>query len=199
MNEYIAKTVEEALANASAELNIPVEDLVYLVTAEKAGLLKKKVIIEVYDLADIIEYAEQYILNVLDSLEIESTVKSKIDDEIIRITIDSTHNPILIGKNGKTLQALNEVTKLAVSNHFHKKFRILLDVNGYKDKKYYHLSKMARRCAHEVQKTKTTYTFDPMSADERRIIHNAVSGMPNVRTESIGEGTRRQVQIIYVE
>ena len=199
MNEYIGKTVEEALATASAELNIPVEELVYLVTAEKAGLLKKKVIIEVYDLADIIQYAEQYILNVLDSLEIESTVKSKIDDEIIRITIDSTHNPILIGKNGKTLQALNEVAKLAVSNHFHKKFRILLDVNGYKDKKYYHLSKMARRCAHEVQKTKTTYTFDPMSADERRIIHNAVSGMPNVRTESIGEGTHRQVQILYVE
>lgn len=199
MNEYIGKTVEEALATASEELNIPVEDLIYLVTAEKAGLLKKKVIIEVYDLADIIQYAEQYILNVLDSLEIESTIKSKIDDEIIRITIDSTHNPILIGKNGKTLQALNEVVKLAVSNHFHKKFRILLDVNGYKDKKYYHLSRMARRCAHEVQKTKTTYTFDPMSADERRIIHNAVSGMPNIRTESIGEGTHRQVQIIYVE
>ncbi|MCQ2086786.1 MAG: DUF5958 family protein [Bacilli bacterium] len=199
MNEYIAKSVEEALEKASADLGIAVEDLVYLVTAEKVGLLKKKVIIEVYDLADIIEYAEQYILNVLDALEIESTVKSKLDDEIVRITIDSTHNPILIGKNGKTLQALNEVVKLAVSNHFHKKFRILLDVNGYKDKKYYHLSKMARRCAHEVQKTKTTYTFDPMSADERRIIHNAVSGMPNVRTESFGEGNRRQVQIIYVD
>ena len=199
MNEYIGKTVEEALATASEELKIPVEELIYLVTAEKAGLLKKKVIIEVYDLADIIEYAERYILNVLDSLEIESTVKSKIDDEIIRITIDSTHNPIIIGKNGKTLQALNEVAKLAVSNHFHKKFRILLDVNGYKDKKYYYLSKMARRYAHDVQKTKTTYTFDPMSADERRIIHNAVSGMPNIRTESVGEGNHRQVQIIYVE
>lgn len=199
MNEYIGKTVEEALAKASEELGTPVENLIYLVTDKTAGILKKKIIIEVYDLADIIEYAENYVLKVLDSLEIESTVKSKIDDEIVRITIDSTHNPILIGKNGKTLQALNEVVKLAVSNHFHKKFRILLDVNGYKDKKYYHLSKMARRFAHEVQKTKTTYTFDPMSADERRIIHNAISGMPNVRTESIGEGTHRQVQIIYVD
>jgi len=199
MNEYIGKTVEEALETASKELNIPVEELVYVVSNKTAGILKKKIIIEVYDLADVIEYAENYVLGVLDSLEIESTVNSKIDDEVVRITIDSTHNPILIGKNGKTLQALNEVAKLAVSNHFHKKFRILLDVNGYKDKKYYHLSKMARRCAHEVQTSKTTYTFDPMSADERRIIHNAVSGMKNVRTESIGEGTHRQVQIIYVE
>ena len=103
-----------------------------------------------------------------------------------------------VGKNGKTLQAFNEILKLSVSNHFHKKFRILVDVNGYKDKKYYYLAKLARRCAHEVQKTKTTYTFDPMSPDERRVIHNAISGMPNVRSESTGEGTHRQVQIIYI-
>ena len=199
MNEYIGKTVEEALAKASEELGTPVENLIYLVTDKTAGILKKKIIIEVYDLADIIEYAENYVLNVLDSLEIESTVKSKIDDEIIRLTIDSTHNPILIGRNGKTLQALNELVKLAVSNHFHKRFRILLDINGYKDSKYSRLVRMARKYGHDVQRTKTTYTFDPMPADERRAIHNALNNMPNVRTESIGEGAQRQVQIIYVE
>lgn len=199
MNEYIGKTVEEALEAASKDLGIAVEDIVYLVSNRTKGILKKKLIIEVYSLADIIEYAENYLLSVLDALEIESSVKSKIEDEVVRITIDSTHNPILIGKNGKTLQAINEILKLAVSNHFHKKFRLLVDVNGYKDKKYYYLSKLARRYAHEVQKTKATYTFDPMSADERRIIHNSVNGMPHVRTESTGEGTRRQVQILYVD
>jgi len=199
MTEYIGKTVEEALEAASKELGIPVENIVYIVSDKTKGILKKKLIVEVYTLADIIEYAENYLLNVLDTLEIESTVKSKLEDEVIRITIDSTHNPILIGKNGRTLQAINEIVKLSVSNHFHKKFRILVDVNGYKDKKYYYLSKLARKCAHEVQKTKTSYTFDPMSADERRIIHNAVNGMPNVRTESTGEGTHRQVQILYVD
>jgi len=199
MKEYQGKTVEEALEVASQELGIPTSQILYSDTGKTKGLFSKKVIIEVYEFSDVVRYAEDYVLNVIDSLGIESSVKTKLDDDIMHIVIDSTHNPILIGKNGKTLQALNEVVKLAVSNHFHKKFRILLDINGYKDKKYYHLSKMARRCAHEVQKTKTTYTFDPMSADERRIIHNAISGMPNVRTESIGEGTHRQVQIIYVE
>ena len=130
---------------------------------------------------------------------IESTVNSRLDDDIIRITIDSTHNPILIGKNGKTLQALNELVKLATSNHFKKRFRILLDINGYKDNKYDRLTHVARKAAREVQKTKATHTFDPMPADERRAIHNACSGMSHVRTESIGEGTHRQVQIIYVE
>ena len=199
MKSYTAKTVEDALQEASEELNIPVDELVYVVSDKTKGIFNKKIVVDVYELPDIIKYAEDYILNVLDNLGIESTVSTKLDDDIIRLTVDSTHNPILIGKNGKTLQALNELTKLAVSNHFHKRFRILLDVNGYKDNKYYMLGKMARRYAHEVQRTKATYTFDPMPADERRAIHNALNNMPNVRTESTGEGAQRQVQIIYVE
>ena len=199
MKEFVGKTVEEALASASEELGIPTSEIVYVVSDKKKGLISKKCIIEVYDLSDIIRYAEDYILGVTDALGIESTVKSKLDDDIIHITIDSTHNPILIGKNGKTLQALNELTRLVVSNTFKRRIRILLDINGYKDHKYYKLEKTARRLAHQVQESKTTYTFDPMPSDERRAIHNACANMPNIRTESIGEGSHRQVQIIYVE
>ena len=199
MKTYTGKTVEEALQNASSETGVAIDDLIYIVSDKKKGIFSKKIVVEVYDLADVIRYAEDYLLSVTDALEIESSVNTKLDDQVIRITIDSTHNPILIGKNGKTLQALNELTKLAVSNHFHKRFRVLLDVNGYKDSKYDRLSRIARKYAREVQKTKTTYTFDPMPADERRAVHNACSGMNHIRTESSGEGTHRQVQIIYVD
>lgn len=199
MKSYAAKSVEEALNLASEDMSTPVEDLIYIVSDKRKGLFSKKIVIDIYELPDIIQYAEDYILGIVDNLGIESTVNTKLDDDIIHITIDSTHNPILIGKNGKTLQALTELTKLAVSNHFHRRFRILLDVNGYKDSKYVRLQKLARRFAHEVQKTKATYTFEPMPADERRIIHNACSNMHNIKTESTGEGTHRQVQIIYVE
>lgn len=199
MKIYTGKTVEEALALAAEEQGVAVDDLIYAISDKKKGIFGKKLIVEVYDLSDIVRFAEDYVLNVIDNLGIESTLHTVLDNDIIRITIDSTHNPILIGKNGKTLQALNELTKLAVSNHFKKRFRILLDINGYKDEKYFRLKKMARKLAHEVQKTKTTYTFEAMPADERRIIHNACSGMPNIRTESTGEGTHRQVQIIYVD
>ena len=199
MKSYTGKTVEEALNAASQDTGTPVNELIYVITDKTKGIFSKKMVVDVYDLSDVIRFAEDYILNVIDSLGIESTVNTKLDDDIIRITIDSTHNPILIGKNGKTLQALNELAKLAVSNHFHKRCRVLLDVNGYKDSKYDRLTRIARKCAREVQKTKTTYTFDPMPADERRAIHNACSGMNNIRTESTGDGTHRQVQIIYVE
>ena len=199
MEIYTGKTIEEALQKASEETNTPVSDLIYLDTGKKVGLLTKKVQIEVYDIADIVRYAEDYILNATDALGIESSVKTKVDNDVIRITVDSTHNPILIGKNGITLQALNELTKLATNNHFHRRFRILLDINGYKDNKYYRLEKLARKVAKDVQRSKTTYTFDPMPADERRAIHNALNGWRNIKTESTGEGNHRQVQIIYVE
>lgn len=199
MKSYAAKTEEEAVKLASEDLGIPVEDLIYIVSDKKKGLFSKKIVVDVYELPDIIKYAEDYILNIIDNLGIESTVSTRLDDDIIHITIDSTHNPILIGKSGKTLQAFTELTKLAVSNHFHKRFRILLDVNGYKDSKYSRLIKLARRYAHEVQKSKETYTFEPMPADERRVIHNACGNMHNIKTESVGEGSHRQVQIIYVE
>ena len=199
MEIYTGKTIDEALTKASEKTGTPINDLIYRDTGKTVGILSKKVQVEVYEMLDVIRYAEDYLLNATDALGVESSVKSRMDDEIIRITLDSTHNPILIGKNGVTLQALNELTKLATNNHFHRRFRILLDINGYKDSKYSRLVRMARRLGHDVQKTKTTYTFDPMPADERRAIHNALNGWRNIKTESIGEGTHRQVQIIYVE
>ena len=199
METYTGKTLEEALQKASEETNTPVSELIYLETGKKSGLFSKKIQVEVYDMADVVRFAEDYILYATDALGIESSVKSKVQDDVIRITVDSTHNPILIGKNGVTLQALNELTKLATNNHFHKRFRILLDINGYKDNKYYRLERLARKVAKDVQRSKTTYTFDPMPADERRAIHNALNGWKNIKTESTGEGNHRQVQIIYVE
>ena len=199
MEVYTGKTVEEALEEASKELQTPVRDLIYIVLDKKTGLFAKKFQVEVYNLSDVIRFAEDYLLKVTDALGIESSVRSSLDDDVIRISIDSTHNPILIGKNGVTLQALNELVKLATNNHFHKRFRILLDINGYKDSKYGKLARLARKLARDVQKTKTTYTFDPMPADERRAIHNACSNMSHIKTESVGEGKARQVQIIYVE
>lgn len=199
MEKYTGKTLEEALEKASEETSTPVNHLIYIQSDKLVGLFSKKVEITVYDLSDVVKFAEDYLLNTLDSLGIESSIRTKLDDEIIRMTVDSTHNPILIGKGGQTLQALNELVKLATSNHFHKRFRIFLDINGYKDNKYSRLERLARKVAKDVQRTKTTYTFDPMPSDERRTIHNAVSGWHNIKTESKGEGKERQVQVIYVD
>ncbi|MCD8203904.1 MAG: Jag N-terminal domain-containing protein [Coprobacillus sp.] len=197
MTSYTGKTLEEALESAASELGLDVNDLLYISSESKGPLGRKRITVEVYDLSEVIEYAENYILNVIDSFGIESSVKTVIRDDIITITIDSIHNPILIGKNGKTLQALNELTNAVVSKRFHHHFRILLDVNGYKSGKYKRLEKVARSLAFKVRKTHETYTFDEMPSDERRVIHNAVNDIKGVKSVSTGEGAHRRVQLIY--
>lgn len=199
MTEYSGKTLEEALQKASEDLEIEIENLVYSIESEKKGLFVKKTTIAVYMVEDIVHYAEEYILSITDTLNIEASAKTELNDGIMRIVIDSTNNPILIGKNGITLQAINDLTKAAVSNKFRRHFRILVDINGYKDAKYKKLAWKAKGVAKEVQKTKINATLDPMPADERRVVHNALTHMRNIKTESKGVGSHRQVQIIYVE
>lgn len=200
MKEYTAKTVEEAVKMASEELGIEENDLIFTIVSEKKGLIGKKAVINVYELTDAIDFAEKYVKDVIESLGIGGVkTKTSLEDDIIRIQIDSDHNPVLIGKNGVTLQALNEIVRLAVSGKFRRRFRILLDIGDYKDNKYSRVASIARRTAKEVQKTKVDVTLDPMPSDERRVVHSAVAEFSHIKTESTGEGHRRAVTIKYVE
>ena len=85
MEIYTGKTIEEALQKASEELNKPVSELIYIDTGNKSGLFSKKVQVEVYELADIVRYAEDYLLNATDALGIESSVKTKLDDDVMKL------------------------------------------------------------------------------------------------------------------
>lgn len=199
MKKYVAKTVEDAIALALQETGETKETLVYKVVEEKKGFIFKKAEIEVYDLSDAIAYLEEYLVKAIAAFDIHATVKTVIHDGIIHMNIDSDHNSILIGKNGRTLQAFNELAKLAISSRFKKRFRVLLDINDYKDGKYNKVVSMAKHMAREVQKSHETMTMDAMPADERRMIHNALSHMPHIKTESVGEGKHRQITIHYVE
>ncbi len=200
MKSYTAKTVDEAVKLAGEDLGMEENDLVFKVVEEKKGILSKKATIEVFEFTDVIEFAESYIKDVIESLGIGGVkTKASLEDDIIRIEIDSDHNPILIGKNGVTLQALNEIVRLAVSGKFHHRYRVLLDIGDYKDAKYSRVAAIARRTAKEVQKTKVDVTLDPMPSDERRVIHNVLTNFSNIKTESSGEGHHRAVTIKYVE
>ena len=200
MKTYTAKTVEDAVKLASEELGIEENDVIFTISEEKKSLLSKKATIVVYELTDAIEFAETYVKNVIESLGIgDVKVKTSLEDDIIRLTIDTDHNPVLIGKNGVTLQALNEIVRLAVSGKFRRRFRILLDIGDYKNNKYARVASVARRTAKEVQKTHVDVVLDPMPSDERRIVHNVLSNFSHITTESSGEGHRRAVTIKYVE
>ena len=198
MKRFTAKTLDDAIVLACQDYGILPDQLNYSIIEEKKGLFAKKVEIEVYDLSDAIEFAQEYLVNAISSFGITATTKASLSDDIIKITINSDHNSILIGKNGRTLQALNESTKLAVSSRFKKRYRVLLDIADYKGDKYKRVIHMAKRTAYEVQKTHVDAELDPMTADERRVVHNALSRIRNISTESTGEGKKRHIVIKYV-
>lgn len=195
MQQYTAKTLEEAIKTAAEAEYCTVEEIDYLLVEQN----EEQTTIDVYTIMDVIEFAKNYVHDGILALGFDNKVNPSLNDGIINLKIDSDRNSILIGKNGKSLQSLNELTKLAVNNRFKKRFRVLLDINGYKQEKYGKLVSIARRLAHEVQKTHTDVILDPMPADERRAIHNALAGMPNIKTESKGVGSHRQLHIKYVE
>ena len=124
-------------------------------------------------------------------------MQSLKDNDIIRITINSDHNPLVIGQKGMTLQALNELVKAAVNTKFQRRFRILLDVENYKERKYRHDIFIAKREAKKVLTRQMSIALDPMPADERKQIHNALAKMPHISTESEGDGPNRHIVIRY--
>ncbi len=200
MKQYSAKTIDEALKQASEELGVEVDEIIYNIEEEKKGIFAKKAVINVYELSDAIEYAQDYIKSVVESLGVGSvTTNASLEDDIVHIELNSDHNPILIGKNGITLQALNEILRLAVSGKFRRRFRILLDIGDYKDSKYSRVAFIARKTAKEVQRTKVDAVLAPMPSDERRVVHNALAKFSHIKTESTGEGRHRAVTIKYVE
>ena len=196
---YVGKTLEDAIDKACDEFNVDPQYLYYDVAGEEKGLFGKKVEIEAYTITEVIEFAEQYLATIVKDYGLTGELTTTLEEGILKITLNTDHNSVLIGKNGRTLQALNNVLRSAVNCEFKHHFRLLLDISTYKEEKYEKIIKMARRIAHEVQKSKVTATLNPMTSDERRAVHNTLSHMRNIRTESTGTGRNRQINIIYVE
>ena len=199
MKEFTGKTVDEAVKTAAESLGVDSLHLIYEVKEEKKSLFKKSATILVYEDEDAAHYAEEYLKSSLKALGVDIETESVLEDGIIKISIDSDNNPIIIGKGGRTLQAFNEITKFAVSTKFRKRFRILLDVGGYKEDKYARIERMVTRLAKQVLRDKADTVLDPMTPDERRVIHNALTDFEHIRTESSGEGSRRAVSSYYVD
>jgi spoIIIJ-associated protein len=196
---FIGKTVDDALAQAAAAKQVNKEDIHYTVIDEKSGFLGigKQVEIEAYCEKDVEAFIESYIQNYFDNAELDGRVMIENDNGFYRISVDTSNNAVLIGKSGRSLQAFNRLVKVAVSAQFKRRVGLLIDVNGYKQERYEKLCRMAVRVARDVQRTKIDASLDPMTADERKAVHNALAKMKDISTHSEGEGDRRHINILY--
>jgi len=102
---------------------------------------------------------------------------------------------ILIGRRGQTLACLQYIVRLITAHQIKAWAPIIIDVEGYKQRRYESLRTLAWHVAERVKVKKTPFRLEPMPAYERRIIHLALADHPDVSTESIGEGSARRVVV----
>jgi spoIIIJ-associated protein len=102
---------------------------------------------------------------------------------------------LLIGRRGETLQSLQYLLNLMVAQQIGRQEFFTVDVEGYRRRRENQLNSLARRMADQVKRTGRPTTLDPMPANERRIIHLALSEHRYVKTESTGEGDERRIAI----
>ena len=119
--------------------------------------------------------------------------------ESISFNIEGDDLGILIGRRGQTLSCLQYIVRLIIGHQKKSWLPVIIDVEGYKQRRYQALQVFARQMAEQVSAKKMSFTLEPMTAYERRIIHLALVERQDVITESIGQGESRRVVILPQE
>lgn len=194
-NRYSGKTKEEAINNAKIALQELEKDLYIKEIEVKNSLFNKKVEIKVIRHDDVIEYIKEYLKELIKNMGLTCNLEVKKRENGVNITVISDNNSILIGKNGRTLNALNQLLKQVLFNEIGEYFPFNLDIGEYKVEREHKLESLAKRTAREVAISKVEAKLDSMNSYERRIIHTALADNKKVITESEGEEPNRYVVI----
>ena len=147
--------------------------------------------------ADIKPDVESFVRDLVDksSLDLRVDVKQPEADNI-QVQFQGFDLPLLLGHNAELLDAFQYIARRAFADAVADGLQIDFDANGYRESRHQELELMAQKAAEKVKVTKIPFVFDPMNAQDRRIVHMALVDMPGIRTESEGEGQMRRVKII---
>ncbi|HBD82659.1 MAG TPA: protein jag [Dehalococcoidia bacterium] len=201
-----AKTVEEAIELGLRELDVDrAEAEIDVISRGKAGILgigsepARVRVTRIDTPSDVVKTTSEVIDNIISLLGVDvvSTL-TQVEREDLGgpvFEIEGDDAGLLIGRRGDTLKALQFLVKYLVSQKLDANVNILVDVEGYQDRRYQSLMSMARRVAQRVADSGRPITLEPMPPNERRIVHIALADHHRVTTESTGSGSSRQVVV----
>ena len=156
---------------------------------------KEEKILTEEDLEETKNNVEKFIKEFLKNLGEEYKYEISIEKNEINVKIDGGNSGTLIGYRGETLNALQHILSLIANKHTSAKVRVLLNVDGYKEKREKTLEELALKVSKTVIRTNKSITLEPMNAYERKIIHSKLQDMTDIRTHSIGEEPHRRIVI----
>jgi spoIIIJ-associated protein len=141
------------------------------------------------------ERAGDFLEGLLDALDVDGDITTWVDEVGGHIDLEGADLDVLVGSNGETLDALQELTRLAVLRKSKRRVRLLIDINGFRARQREQLTAVVQAKVEEVIRTREDHEFQPMTPAERKVVHDAVATMEGVRTESLGEEPNRRVVI----
>lgn len=209
MSELIfeGKTVEEATESACRELGVPRENLkIEVISAGSTGVFGlgvKKAKIRVTKEIPLEKAAESLdseivLKEFIDRLGFDLSFEKSHENDMTIFNLHGKDAGLLIGRQGQTIDALQYLLNKVLSKGAGEKMQVILNCEGYREKRKAFLTDMASRLKERVQKTgKSAYT-ELLNAADRRIIHVALQNDPAVRTKSIGDGFLKKV-LIYAK
>jgi spoIIIJ-associated protein len=137
-----------------------------------------------------------FLEGVVDAFRAEATVTVRMsDDGAIEAAIDGDDVGLLLGPRGATLEALQELARRALQQHSDDSLRLRVDVGGYRERRREALAKFAAKAAAQVLESGEPASLEPMSAADRKVVHDAINDIDGVSTSSEGEEPRRRVVI----
>ena len=140
------------------------------------------------------ERAQELVEGVLDELDLDGDVAVEEDDDRILLTIEGEDDyGLLIGKRGQTIDALQLLCYQAAFRGLRDRKRVLLDAAGYRERRRETLEGRADRAAEQALSNNRVVEMDPMSAQERRVVHERLKGRSGVETYSEGDEPHRCV------
>lgn len=205
--EMEGKTVDDAVKKALAKLGIsnPADVEIEVVYQGKSGIfgfgVSKSALVRVAyneNVVDIGDVARDVLTSILDKMKLDAKIKDlKEGESKVYIEIESEANSgLIIGRKGKTLEALQFMVNMIVNNKTSSEKKIILDIEDYREKRERTLRKMSKDIAQKVVKTGRPWTLEPMNPFERRLIHLALQNDTRVTTCSEGQGIYRKIKIM---
>jgi spoIIIJ-associated protein len=199
--EATGRTVEEATQKALAEIDLPIERVkVEVVTEPSAGLFgligSKQARVRLTEKISPALFMCDFLEQMIARMGLTAEVEVEQTEEILKLSVNGSKMGILIGKRGQTLNALQYLLSVI----YHKKFpgqdgRLLLDVENYREKREETLRTLALNLAKKAVRTQREVVLEPMTPQERRIIHTALQEHTSVTTYSQGSEPYRKVVI----
>jgi spoIIIJ-associated protein len=141
------------------------------------------------------EVAADYLEALLDILDLDGDLEIDIEGDRASVAIVGADLNDLVGQRGVTLEALQELTRLAVLQETGQRSRLMLDIGGYRAKRRTELVSLAQAAGERVASSGQDEKLAPMSPFERKVVHDAIAAMDGVVSESEGEEPQRRVVV----